>query len=338
MGQNRDYQFHISGLKGIACLMIVQTHYAAVLQFAKPLPASYWLYLFFVVSGYLLGLSRISTAMELVRKSVLRFVRLAVPVFFSYCVIFLIYKTIGFGSAYAGAETTDWFRSFYGDAYSVWDVVLGPVRVLLFGDAALNSPYWVLRDMLLASVLIYGTQYLGGKMPKWSKVILTLFLMAALYAIHKTIPVSCLVGYFVAACLPEPGRLRWKGDCSAFLLLGLLAICLVPKLWFALPVYGAVLYLLPISPWLRKFLCTKPVLFLGSVSWGVFSFHWPLMCSVGAWMLRMFGYSVPVWLAACSVCVVLTVVLAWVYERIFEKPTQWIQSRAAALLSFGGKN
>lgn len=104
-----NYKKYISGLKGFACVLIMLGHFLGLYRYAESFQSipildhiyssrfsfvvseSYYLYLFFVISGYLVAKSNVNSVRDIIFKSVTRLFRLAFPIFFSYLVIFMIY-------------------------------------------------------------------------------------------------------------------------------------------------------------------------------------------------------------------------------------------------------
>lgn len=87
----------------------------------------------FIVSGYLLSFSKIKTVKEMIAKSVVRFIRLALPVLFANLIIFLLNVTIGFhNNETIGLFSSSFYQSvFPGNDYTFIDVIVSPVRVLI---------------------------------------------------------------------------------------------------------------------------------------------------------------------------------------------------------------
>ena len=108
--RKKGYQNHITGLKGAACVLIMLGHFLGLYKYAQQfeprfrlidfildsrfsffLNEGYWLYLFFVISGYLIAKSEIKSIKDVIYKIINRFFRFAFPIFFAYLVIFTIY-------------------------------------------------------------------------------------------------------------------------------------------------------------------------------------------------------------------------------------------------------
>ena len=101
----------IDGLKGVACLLIMLGHFSGLYKYAQNcsvidapflrlIPYSliaegFWLRLFYVLSGYLVSRSGVATARDLERKAVVRFFRLALPIFGTTFYILLFTAVFG---------------------------------------------------------------------------------------------------------------------------------------------------------------------------------------------------------------------------------------------------
>ena len=56
-----------------------------------------------------------------------------------------------------------WCQKAYAGDYSLLTVFRSPIDVLILGKSSLNSPYWVLREMFVASLIIYAADYILNK-------------------------------------------------------------------------------------------------------------------------------------------------------------------------------
>ena len=110
MEYNSTYKGYITGLKGFACVMVMVGHFLGMFVYAEKIPIdihyflsirnsrigflldeSYWLYLFFIVSGYLLAFSKIEKLYQLFAKWIQRFFRLGLPILFAYGICYIYY-------------------------------------------------------------------------------------------------------------------------------------------------------------------------------------------------------------------------------------------------------
>lgn len=139
---------YLDGMKGLACLFILLGHFTGIYKYAENASQidswfvrilteglvsfftaeSFWLYLFFVISGYLLI---ISTPPRKIRdflvKCTKRILRLAIPIWGTAIFIFVIQNTIGFynHSVQAIVQNT-WLTHLYGSRLTILDILKEP--------------------------------------------------------------------------------------------------------------------------------------------------------------------------------------------------------------------
>lgn len=361
MNSKTNYKKHITGLKGLACVMIMVGHFLGLFVFAENMPlslryfnavryskvgfvldGSFWLYLFFIVSGYLLANSKIENLQQLFAKCVQRFLRLGLPILFAYIILFVLYKTIGFHNA----ETVvlfenSWYQETLSDRYSVLDVIFSPIYVLLLGKCSLIAPYWVLRGMFISSIMIYVTVYLLYRLP--DKPIIKYGLIGVGLILSKLIsdiPLCCFLGAILGWC---------QNDIKA-LLKGQFFFFAIVLFTFSLPAFNQTYTLLLsyMAFFATLIICIPKIKFLnsifssrlfesaGKISFGIYSFHWPLYCSVGALIIMAFSAQIGLLLAvlcAMVICFFVTLVLAWLYHISFEKLSNFISKTVYNWLS-----
>ena len=328
---------YINGMKGIACFMIMLSHYFYIYAGAESfVPAikvldvikthaklsiffdeQFWVSMFFVVSGYLAAMADIRSLPKLLKKILRRFLRLFIPVLLTFAVIYIIYLTVGFHNA----ETkqffdSSWYQNYYSGSISFSDVLLGPFRVLLLGDHVMNGPYWVLRGMLLASMAVYAFNYIIHRFPnKYVQYILAAVLLMSSSFFDEPYR-GCIFGFLVY-CF-ENRTDETKEYYFAFIaLLAFFAYAFSRKVE-AFAAFGLIILLAKRSSMLDRFLSCKLFLAMGKVSWGIYSFHWPVVCSVGGLLICVFAKKslTAAYFVAAIVCVIVTALLA-----IFSKVT-----------------
>ncbi len=356
---NASFKNYILGLKGLACLLVMSGHYVAIYKFAQsfspPLPvlngilrspakfsvnASYWLALFFVISGYLLANSRIENFRDFLRKSICRFFRLGLPVLFSYAVIYLLmYKGIGFHNYETGEIfACDWFQThFFRGAYTFTDVVKSPIDVLILGKTVLNRPFWVLKMMFVASLLIYLLKLLQPKNDTFE----VLFWIAAVFLSIMISPIvsSCLMGTLTAVA--ERKFEENHRDQTVYLSLFILSLSLCALssdlLWAAS--FSIILFCIPRIHILDRFFSSPPLQFIGRISWGIYSYHWPLIASLGAVLLislsKHFGLA-NAYRVSFFIILLLTLLLSivnyYTLEKLASSIVRYLNKKLAVIL------
>ena len=291
-------------MKGIACILVLTGHYLGIYKYAQSFcpsihlidainksPLSFlidegcWLHLFFVISGYLATKTKIHDLAELCSKIIKRFLRLAFPIFFSCTIIFLIYKFIGFHHK----ETSHLFQSiwfqhqYYSAGFTFKDVLLSPIKILIMGDDSLNRPYWVLAMMFFSSVLIYLINYFFYNIKSSSKIKIQYGLeLAVIILCSFVFPIlsAHMIGMLLSDCQEHYNQ--YKKFYSSGIILIILSILFLPEKIIESFIFAILIFLVPRLAWLDKFMSLKIFQSSGNISWGVYSFHWPLIYSVGA--------------------------------------------------------
>ena len=334
---------YINGLKGLLCFMIMIGHFLGVYKYAESfsdhiwsldrfldsflsflLDESWWLIAFYVISGYLIYISsKPNTLMDTIRLSVIRFFRLAVPSFFSCFVIYCIYILIGWHhKETAGIFTNSWLQErFYQGQYSIWNVLRSPVDLFFTADTTFNNPYWTLRWFLYSAICIYILKYLCTKINN-KNLCLALVLAVGTFSFFKcSIIFMNLLGSF-CAYVHDKKRAGEKVDRYIAILLMAAMIfhnnvswnIMVAAFWVVVFIYISDLKLL------SRFLESKVLIFLGKISWGIYSFHWSILFSIGTYLIIIGSNKVGLlyaYIMSFATCVCLTVVLSIIYNKTF---------------------
>lgn len=340
------YKPYISGLKGAACLMVMVGHYIGLYKYAENFPVesivlnyfdkfldsklgfvldeSYWVILFFVVSGYLVANSCIFNLKEVFIKSAIRFLRLGVPVLFAYTIIFVLYKFVGFHTNQTlGLMENSFVQNAFSGTYGIIHVLKSPVDVLILGKTSLNSPYWVLRDMFLASILIYLLLWFKHKI-KSDNAFLIVFFCGFLVSLFKfEVVYAVLFGMMVALLEKEENQVFFKNKIFVFTLLVLCAMMrAVPRQRLSCVFFAMLILMLPKLPLLNKLFSSRLADFINKISFGIYSFHWPVLCSIGMLVLIKIYPAIGL-LKACvvtaAVCIAITFLISIIYYYCIEK-------------------
>lgn len=356
---------YVDGLKGISCMLILLGHFSAIYKMSESAPKldgivtycmtespisiffneNYWLYLFFVISGYLLALNwKGSTVKSVLQKIVVRFFRFSIPVLGGGIIIYLIQNTIGFYNAhFSKIGTNSWFSSFYCNPIRLMDVLLEPVHVLLNGYSNTNVPFWVLRDMFLASCIIYFIRALYTH--ENNKLTLKVFcctcgcLLLALIS-KNHVMITCLIG-MCGAWLESKSEILLRyphvekpiyllGFCSPFIAYGMNLLFLKPI------VFLLMLLSVPHLPMVKKLLSAEVPLFFGKISFGIYTFHFPVICSVGMKTLLYFLGNMNASMAlllSLLIVILCSVLLAFLFHITVERFTVWVCNKIRFRLS-----
>jgi peptidoglycan/LPS O-acetylase OafA/YrhL len=297
----------------------------------------YWLYLFFFLSGYLVSKSQVKTVADVLMKSISRFFRLAFPVFFSYLIIYLLYCLIGFHNGQtADLFKCDWFQNYYSKQYSIMHVLRSPLDVLILGKSILNGPYWVLRNMFISSIIIYVVKYCYLFLSKKNEAISFSILVIVTFATVIVSPIitACLIGMLISIC-EDIGEILNKPYFSFWaIIIAMAQYVFSGTFLFNIFFVFLILYI----PKVRLFDCilsSGPVVFLGRISWGIYSFHWPLMCSIGALLIINLQPQVGlvnVFLLACILSAFVSLVVSVIFYYTFERLSSYLSATIVTYL------
>lgn len=352
----QTYYYHLNGLKGFACLLIMLGHYLGLYKYSQSfipsiriidilnnssfsflIDESYWLYLFFVVSGYLVSKSKINNLSDVITKTISRFLRLALPILFSYFLIYLIYFTVGFHTVETNTLfQCQWYQNFYTEVYTIKDVLLGPIDVLLFGKCLLNDPYWVLQMMFFSSLLIYFLKLIFSKFStsKHESLVFSILIVFTMvsYAISPIIS-ACLVGMLVS--FYEDGEIKSKPCYAFWFLFVAMSIYILPGALKSTLFFAALIVFVPRIKIIETVFSSKPIQFIGKLSWGIYSFHWPIICSFGA--LFILGLTshiglIQSYFVSFVIIFLFTLLFSVCFYCSFERLSSFITKQATACL------
>lgn len=335
---------YIDGMKGLACLFVFWGHFTGIYKYAENATAldswlirlltknplsfftseSFWLQLFFVVSGYLLVMHCSSgNGNEFVKKCMKRVLRLALPILGTAIFVLIIQNTIGFYNfRIQDIIKNNWLTHFYGKPLTLGDVFIEPYLVLVFGVSKFNSPFWCLRDMLVSSLLIYFVGWICRTVKMKGCVLFFLVLLSIVT--HREVICACLIGASAGILktyvtnISVPKVVSICGVCSPVISY-VLGNILVMDLAFAM----CVLFV-PLVSSFKTFLEKDIVKKLGNISFGIYALHWSLVNSVGIGILYILSeeLSSTILIVLSMVMTMLaTFVLAIVFKATVEKGT-----------------
>ena len=364
MDGKKERKLYLDGLKGIACLFIMIGHFSGIYKYATDVTSiecgflrsftlfpisfltaeSFWLYLFFAISGYLVASSDVVKLKDVLRKSIVRILRFLIPVIGAVIIAFVIGKTVGFHNQ--GLKTlleNSWFFTSYQSGFTFKDLIMEPVRVFIIGSSAFDSPLWVIRDMVLASILIYGISYLFrcNKAVTIGGYVIVCILLVGCILLKKYVIFGCTCG----ACgkwnekyirsitkfkvVPWAILLTLTG---AFFLKNNFVSAVVFTLWI-IAIDGSST---------AKYFYSKGLLWLGSISFGIFLLHWPIYNSVGSLLIERLHGNLEnnlLFILEFSVSITMVIIASILFkltvERMTTKACQFLDDRIKVLHARG---
>lgn len=346
--ESKKHYNYITGLKGISCILILAGHYLGLYKHAQQfaprislldavlnspfsffLKEGYWLYLFFFISGYLVAKTNIKKPGEIVIKSIRRFFRLAFPVFFAYLLIYILYILIGFHNVSTSALFhCDWFQNYYSEQYSIVHVLRSPIDVLLCGRVVLNGPYWVLRDMFFSSIIIYILKscYLFLSQKNEAICLSIMVIITVAFVFISPIIASCLIGMLISIYEDVEGILKKPYFAFWAIIISMLQYALSATYIFNVFFIFLILFI-PRVKFIDNIFSSSPFRFLGKISWGIYSFHWPLMCSLGSILIIQLQPQIGLlnsYAIACIISSLATFIIAVIFYYTFERLSSYL--------------
>lgn len=294
----------LDGLRGWAALVVLMTHLVAPFLAAPPL--LFWLpvdgtlavYVFFVLSGYVLSIGYLQSGDRhmLAALAIRRYPRLTIPILAS-CL--LAYTAQALGLMHPSMEGlpngNTWFRALYHPdstllsvlRFSVWEVYFD------WQESSLNPVLWTMRTELLGSFLVLGI--LAVTRTRSARLTATIGLTVFLAWLNSA-SVGLAAGSLMAqaTCWSGEGRNPDRPALPAWLIaVILLTACSVATFrsgWLLQPAgltalaaagVGCVL----LSPGLCKILQTRLSRWLGMVSFPLYLTHMLVICTWLPWVI-----------------------------------------------------
>lgn len=336
---------HINGLKGFACIMVMLGHFIGIYKYAESFPVeskflqlfdaflesklnfiideTFWVILFFFVSGYLVSLSKIPDIKSLFFKSFSRFLRLGLPILLACVIIFIIQKSFGFYSS----ETLPIFENRiiqkdYLKIFSLWQVIKSPVDILILGKYDFCSPYWCLREIYVTSLLVYLFSFLKNKIDSNLFVLIWgISLFASMFL--SNVVFAGLMGMTLSYVQNDKENCIFENKLFWFFTLAFcVSLFVIPRSRIASVFFGALVLIVPKIDIINAVFSFSIAQFINKISFGIYSFHWPVLCSFGMYVLikthEKYGLINSAIFASIT-SVLITLLISILYYCLFEK-------------------
>jgi peptidoglycan/LPS O-acetylase OafA/YrhL len=365
----------LDGLRGIAAFVVIVSHLIAgffpALYFGaqgrtdaalmdaiatSPLFVTYSgtfaVYIFFVLSGFVIAASAAKTACRLPVLVLTRYLRLAVPVGLSICFAFALVNVFPGAPQRAAQVVGNWWLDLI---YRPFNLTFGFalreafVNVYWTGLSYYNNVLWTMRIELAGSVAIYAFYQFIGRSVRVPALVLAA--MLACFA-TRAWP-SDLLGFFLGALIYE-ARTRDKLAQKGFVGAGLLVVGIflgglpfapgegtfyqaifsfvdrVSPAFGTVRVMGAAALILGIFMWKesRILLDSLPAQFLGRISFSLYLVHLPLLCVGFSELYVRFGQIGAVPMALAIGCYIAAAIgAAYVFTVLVDEPTVGMLAR-----------
>jgi len=341
----------IDGVRGWAALSVLLYHFfwlllGNTLTLARSPELHFWLngplavYIFFVLSGDALSWPFVSTGDTLLLdKTVLkRYFRLAIPIFYSSAIVYLLMRAHLIFNREAGPIVgSSWLGGFLSFSPSALSLVNFSFSRVFLDFAAYPNSYnrflWPMPVELVGSFLVFGFCYGIARRQR----ALHLTLAAALITLSLSEYFSLFFAGLCFALLRQRGvfdRMR----ASAFgrfgapaLIVAAIAIDTIDSTWRLFlndraPIEGRLYSILAIvivfgiysNRGLVHFFGNRVSRWLGTVSFPIYLLHFAVMCSLTSFLLlETTGRGGPgIYTAIATISILVTLAAAWGFEKL----------------------
>lgn len=161
--------------------------------FAFLINGNFWVFVFFMVSGYLMFIqgSKLN-AKTFSSKFLNRYIKLLIPVI-PICVIVFLLKNIMNGSLFYHIKVgmdigSPWLQNSYHVPISLSALLLSPFTIFLKGDVTFSNAFWMLDKLLISSLLVLVVAYTFQNVKKYKRLKYALICFAILFLNHYYLP------------------------------------------------------------------------------------------------------------------------------------------------------
>ena len=151
--------------------------------------------------------------------------------------------------------------------------------------------------------------------------LISLIIITFGFSLISPVIFSCLIGMLISICETLDGKLKRR-----YFTLGILFISMLQYIIFEDYIFNIFFILLiifvPKIKFMKNILSSKIFKFLGEISWGIYSFHWPLMCSIGALLIIKLQLHIGLlssYAISCIIVFLITFVLSIIFKYTFER-------------------
>lgn len=294
---------YLDGLKGIGALMVYFSHYN-LMAFPAPdcfhgsyfstllMSGGFAVALFLIISGFTAWLSveRKCNDMSLISKMIVnRYFRFAVPfgIVFSlmygawYMGLFSWHIQAGYLSGSEPLKTAFWPVTVVGFIKSI---LLSPVNPDFW-----DAPLWMMKYVFLGTYIAILLHF-GIKPMQYKWKIITISVVLCLFLISDIFFAGIVIGILLAFLhRPLKKSISTRIGGAATILLFLIARYDIPfnlsvemKNFLTATIFLFAIYLLP---FIQRIFETRPMQYLGKISFSLFIIHWPILGSLSSFLL-----------------------------------------------------
>lgn len=347
----------IDYLKFLACILVLIGHYYLAFynlcmvrpklsnisisffeNFPRPFfDGNFWVCTFCVLSGMLTSNKKIESGKNLLKECILRYFRFVIPLFISNFVIFILYVTIGFSNHnFAEIYNNGWLNSYFCEVSFIKviknSIVLG---------SELNGPLWMLRPLFFGNIVIILLNYIVSKknnlIYKYVIIVITCFLLLVLsiYIPNCLYTMCTCSGMLVTQFRKEKFGNIFFSICIALII----SIYYIPNIREILTIHSlplinilfSFIFVCSFYNWENSKKFELKNIPLGPISFWIYLFHWPIICSFASYFLMKFGnYTIGFWVLL-FITGILVCMMAFVCVKYLDKIIGYINRKIGKL-------
>lgn len=336
---------YLDGLRGWAALVVMLGHTLIGMLWPHWAPAfrptvidgTFSVYVFFVLSGYVLSIGFFSTGRRMVVADLAlrRYLRLTIPILVisSIAMVFMMAGWMRNVEAGQASGSTHWLSQFYAFPpsiadllhFSLWRVYIDPSATTSY-----NSSLWTMPVEMQGSILVFAFLLLVGRSRALRVVGHVAFLGVTFCSSSSFFAMALGVALAEFSCTSSHVALRqssWSPRLALILVIGaVLAAGLrreVNDIRLLSACSAAVIYAVLISSTLQRLLSTRLSQWLGKISFSLYLVHIVVICSLVSWLYLALGDGAGLSLAksalvgfVCVVACLLSAALFFPVERL----------------------
>lgn len=360
--ESQKREEYVDGIKGIACLLIFFFHFNIAFVFAVPewerilithtpiktlLDGNYIVYIFCLISGFVVCRTCIVTGKQLAEKIIFRYLRFSLPIFVAYLLVYLMGFIWGFPVNKASLLCENYPLSNYYLGFPDWKALFYEpfVKIWISGSSVI-TPLWMIRYLFYGSVIIYFYIYICNRFLKSERaknvllisivcilvvldikmwLVLTTFLGLVMYKIKDKIFPNQKCWLWIAL-LAFCVFMIWTGHEMMYKLakgvMGLPEVFNLNGHWKMLYAFLIFLAISKLSV-CKSFFSKSLIMKCSKISFAIFLLHFPLICSFSMWLYfvlsEMIENSNAVFGIVFATTWVVLLLLATIFHRYIEQ-------------------
>ncbi len=326
-----------------------------VIVISKPLAfsinGSYYIYIFCILSGCLAKRKKVNNLKELLSAIINRYLRFVFSLFFANFCVYLILIFNGFFTVEVGkALSNDWLSKYYCIDIDIISVI----EYAFLLSPKLNGPIWTLKYIFIGTCAIYVYNYLYTKW-RGPYVNITFAIVSIAFCLYIIMfseeglqnrylfSVSCFSGIVLDKIWRKKDHYSKKKQIIfSILLIGILDLVngrhdlwvgwlekyfVIPNFvffnlfWYFLYGFAFLICINKIN-WIKKILGSGCFNKINGLSFQIYIFHWPLICSFSLFvylkLIDRFSYT-SMWILDLLLTMFVMIVWTKLYNITIEK-------------------